>query len=278
MKPGLLAYWTGESAAIRRPDIKRATQSRNPREDWRAVKSPRGLVFGFILLLSAGIGLPSVVEAQAVGYVGRRADARSSRWAVMLFVGAARAGPSDDIELALRDSGWDEPLLNSLTGDAVEHPRSARGDASLMLAAGYRISDRLVAELVISRVQTGESAGYRDPVRLRIEQAVFSVAPIIATRLAVLRLGMGPAVHFTNVRAHPGSQSDNAAKLGLLGDVSLSYPTRSAVFIALRGQYRWVGDVEIGPFSDVGGGLDDFPPTRVDFSHTFFAAGIGFRF
>jgi hypothetical protein len=147
----------------------------------------------------------------------------------MLFVGAARAGPSDDIELALRNSGWNEPLPNPLTGNAVEHPRSARGDASLMLGLGYRISDRLVAGLRISRVQTGESAGYRHPVRLRIEHAVFSVAPIISSQLAVLRLGVGPAVHFTNVRAHPGSQSENAAKLGLLGEVGLSYPTRSAV-------------------------------------------------
>jgi hypothetical protein len=229
-------------------------------------------------MLFAAIAFPSVVEAQAVGYVGRRDEARSSRWAVIFFVGGARAGPADAIELALRYAGWDEPLLNLVTGDAVEHPRSTSGEASLMLAAGYRISDRLFAELVISRVQTGETAGFRDPVRLRIEHAVFSVAPIIATRLAVLRLGVGPAVHFINVRSRPGSQSDWATKIGLLAQVGIFYPMRSAVFIEVRGQYRWVGDKEIGPFADIGGGLRDFPASAVDFAHAFVAAGIGLRF
>jgi hypothetical protein len=210
--------------------------------------------------------------------VGGGPDWRSQRWSVALYFGGVRGGPDSDLQEALIASGWDQPRPDPITGVPRETPRSARGGVSLMGALRYQLSPLLAAELLVSSAETGKTSGFQSPVDLQLRHSVLSVAPLASARLSILHVGAGPALHFARASYSPTGYEETHLRFGLVGDLGIAFPENYVAFLDVRLQYRLVGNVEVGPVTDVGPDAAGFPAAEVSYNHLYISAGLGFRF
>ena len=109
-------------------------------------------------------------------------------------------------------------------------------------------------------------------------------ASIVSIQAKVIRIGIGPALHFAHSHQENGDNkiaSKSTKKIGFLLDLSLFFPWESRFFGEIRAQYRSVGKVRIGPYESRSINLGYsavLPPTKVNYNHWLIGLGFGIRF
>jgi hypothetical protein len=214
------------------------------------------------------------------------ADARPERpWEVMLVLGRPYGGPADDLEQAMRSSGWDD---TTLINPGIDHPFSSGPDLSWAISLRRTLRPHMDVELMAARPVTGGTVGHQAAGDhfLFLNHSVTTIAPMVSYKVEGWHVGAGAT--FNRVRVEneqggdPGVGSVKAWKLGALADTGVAYPRRSRLFFEARGQYRWVPVHTAGPFTSPGRlpGQEpaSMPAVDVDMSHAFFALGLGARF
>jgi opacity protein-like surface antigen len=199
---------------------------------------------------------------------------------VTLSLGTTSSGPANDIEEAMiasgfnHDWGWGESP-SSVTG---------WGGVAWMIALQYRTNPRLSLGVVVSNAPIGHTSGEHSPLNvLSVDYSVSTLSPTVSYRFSdYLHLGIGPAIYSAEassedlVGTESGSQS--ATKFGILLDFGLSIPAHSRFFAIFSAQYRYVGNMTIGPFESTF--LQDsatMPATSVSYNHYFVSVGLGIR-
>ena len=143
-----------------------------------------------------------------------------------------------------------------------------------MIAIHYSAAQPFWLGATLGNTPMGTTYGYRDPyIFLETTYSVFMIALTTAVRYGeVLQLGIGPAIY---VRT-PSLQDDTG--IGVLVDASLSIPHNSLFYGMVSFQYRYVGNVVIGPFhSKPGGSSATMDAITANYNHTLIALGFGFR-
>lgn len=250
---------------------------------WRHFLGRRSLTLigATVCALSAGGNIGAL--AQSPG------DARPDRpWEVLLVLGRPHGGPADDLEQAMRSSGWDDTLGGA---QGTDHPFSSDPELTWAVSLRRSLRPHMDVELMATRAVTGGTAGHRaeevPPDHfLFLNHSVTTIAPIVSFAVEVWHVGAGAT--FNRVRVEneeggdPGVGSVKAWKLGALADTGVTLPRRSRLFLEARVQYRWVPGLTAGPFTASGGFPEQEPATMpavdVDMSHAFFALGLGARF
>jgi hypothetical protein len=216
------------------------------------------------------------------------------RWSVAATLGVPGPGPAADLEAAMRASGFDERgggCVFGLCFPPMEYPRSSTG---LNRSLGYpfalqidrRLSDRgLGLSLLIGRTALGQTWGLHAPLtHLYVEYAVDSLGVMATLERAGFAVGAGPAVHVARLKDADPQFGDGPwerhARVGVLVQGRVMLPARSRLFVDANGQYRYVGNAEVGPIAphpilEPGA---TFPRSAVSFSHWLLSVGAGVRF
>jgi hypothetical protein len=222
------------------------------------------------------------------------ADAQTERrWSVALTTGSSGPGPAADLEAAMRASGFDEPGGGCVFGicfPPVEHPFSNTGFGSIGFPFALQIDHRLPnrrwgLSVLVGRTPIGQTMGLHAPyTSLYIDYAVDSLGFMPTLEWKGLAVGVGPALHIARTRdADPQDGPhgwEHHAKFGALVQGRLMYPARSRLFLDLSGQYRYVGNVDVGPITPEAllEPAATFPASRASFNHGHVAVGLGVRF
>jgi hypothetical protein len=238
----------------------------------------RSLLLGTLLCLTT-IGTTRAQDAQPAS------EPEIKRFSFSVYYGGSIGGPAKDLEAHMRASGFDKnsPCFLFCTG-LLTRPESYPGDGSAMMALKYRLRNRVAVQLLFAGTSTGmtigDAGGGMFDGSLRLSHAVQTVAAI-ATLEALedghLQLGLGPALHTISTNGS-NTQSQGATRLGLVFDAGLQFPSNSRFFVDLRAQYRWVGSVDIGPYT--ASGFNDpavLPEASFSFNHTWLGVGFGVR-
>ena len=98
----------------------------------------------------------------------------------------------------------------------------------------------------------------------------------------IVKIGIGPAVYFTKTWEsgdHMGEPDCEykQTKVGFLIDFGLRIPKKTRFFFELNVQYRYVGNIEIGPFNE-DPYRDELPQTTIKYNHVLISQGFGVRF
>ena len=137
-----------------------------------------------------------------------------------------------------------------------------------------------------SRTVIATTHGYHDAGGqfLDLGHRVDSVGALLSIGNRAGQIGIGPALHIV----HTGEDVDlpqtevwiNHTKLGFMARARATVPARSRIFLDLRAEYHFTGQVTIGPYmpAGYGGSPATFPSTPVTFNYWFGAAGAGVRF
>jgi hypothetical protein len=213
-------------------------------------------------------------------------DARPERpWEVMLVLGRPQGGPADDLEQAMRSSGWDDTTAGI---PGIDHPFSSDPELTWAVSLRRSLRPHMDVELMATRAVTGGTAGHQAEGDhfLFLDHSVTTIAPMVSYKVEGWRVGAGAT--FNRVRVEneqggdPGVGSVEAWKLGALADTGVTFPQRSRLFLEARAQYRWIPGLTAGPFTASQRFPDQEPATMpavdVDMSHAFFAVGLGARF
>ncbi len=211
------------------------------------------------------------------------------RWDVTLSLGTTSSGPASDLEAAMRAAGFDDtfPDVYGSGGHATPFSYTGASDegASWMIAAHYAVSPRYAVGLIVSDSPIGTTYGLRAPLdSLDIHYSARAVAPTFSVRLSdAIYVGVGPAFFMTKAyqyEYYAGAETRYSAnKVGALVELGASVPVRSRFFATASLQYRYVGNVTIGPFESlVADHPATLPATSVSFNHLFFSLGVGVRF
>jgi len=119
------------------------------------------------------------------------------------------------------------------------------------------------------------------PVRMSIQQRVFTVAPVAALQLDPLQLHAGPAVH--RVRATLNSSEianiETRSRFGYVAGAGFAITTGRGLAFEARWQYRGVpGRTTVPAFvSHVGEAEYTFPGFSDEASHWYLGLGVGMR-
>jgi hypothetical protein len=237
-----------------------------------------------VLLWSAIIafGFPAY---SALGQESTESPAKPERrWLVTLSVGTTSSGPAGDIESAMTASGFNKTL--DFFGK-TEYPTSKTGAIGIpwMVSLNYAVRTHAVKPdvllgVIVSDAPIGMTTGYREPLLfLEIDYSVFTISPTVSVRFAdVVHLGIGPALYNAKCHQETGTVSQSATKVGVLLDFGLSFPAHSRFFAIVSVQYRYVGNMTIGPFEEEFLNTSAaMPATSVSYNHSFVSIGMGIR-
>jgi hypothetical protein len=211
------------------------------------------------------------------------------RWLLTLSLGTTSGGPATDIESAMVASGFNKRIF---FGATTTFPSSNTGSGVIgspwMISLQHAIRQNatrptVLLGLIVSDAPIGTTTGLHEPyLFLDIDYSVFTIAPTVSVRFAdVVHLGIGPALYKveswqTVITTETLSQS--ATKVGFLVYFGLSYPAHSRFYAILSVQYRYVGNMTIGPFeSKLGDNAATMPATSVSYNHSFVSVGMGIR-
>jgi len=199
---------------------------------------------------------------------------------VSLSLGTASSGPAADIEEAMISSGFNKTTPAGFFGGPIANPFSRTGFGTIglpwMIALHYSLRPPFLLGAIVSDAPIGETNGYHDPyLSLSIKYSVFTIASTFSLQFAdCFHLGVGPAIYI----AESDAEIQSAAKFGVLFDLGLSIPAHSCFFFVVSFQYRYVGNVDVGPKeARIGNAAATMPASSVSFDHSLLAVGIGTR-
>ncbi|MBC8485625.1 MAG: hypothetical protein H8D45_06250 [Bacteroidetes bacterium] len=203
-------------------------------------------------------------------------------WSIVAYLGVNFLNAGKQIEDAMIEYGYNKSVRGygffSPTTYVKEHPYTDKIDGiSWMVSVKRYIKFPFSIGLYTGKTYFASTHGYNGTTYLGIDHSVFSVSPIISfNSYDIFSIGLGPSIYFTNTWKEDREEGEcKHTKLGFMIDVGIRIPRKSLFFFAINGQYRYVGKVEIGPFSVY---KDTFPKTKVNYDHWLIGIGFGVRF
>jgi hypothetical protein len=166
-------------------------------------------------------------------------------------------------------------------------PKSLPPRDGFLLSARYRWTDGFgLAVSVAEQSSLGRTMGYQEggyTTALDPRVGTLALTVFYETRHR-LRVEAGPGLfriwHDIAVQGLQAFEHRTDSRLGAVGGVGLEWPRNSRIFVDVSGQYRWVGDVSVGPWNvraDYGGETARFPGAKFSLNHAILAFGIGLR-
>ncbi len=210
-------------------------------------------------------------------------------WTVSVVTGMPSTGPLDELERAMRNTGFDLALggcIFDLCFGPSSMPYSMQARAfrdSWTAGINRRIGSRLGVSVTGGRTLIGWTNGRHrgTGAYLEIETAMTHGAPLVTfTPTPGVRVGAGPGV-FSAAFARTGLDPQplvTRRRPGLVAEASLTFPRRSRVFVELSAQQRWLGRQPLGPIDVLPDGTAPFPRADVRVAHWFIGLGAGVRF
>ena len=209
-------------------------------------------------------------------------------WSVATYLGWTIGGPCKQIEESMVIYGFDDRKEGGWFSDShTYHPYTEHHKPSWMISVKYYMNSSFSVGIIGGKTHLGSTYGYNCTNAnvgggdINIEYALYYLSPILSfNSYDIVRIGIGPSIYFTKAwesSDHPeGIDVEyKHTKIGFLVDFGLRIPKKSLFFFELNGQYRYVGKVEIGPFTVY---EDTFPKTKVNYNHWLIGIGFGVRF
>ncbi|MCB9259062.1 MAG: hypothetical protein H6612_06850 [Ignavibacteriales bacterium] len=203
---------------------------------------------------------------------------------IAFYLGTTSSGPAQNIENQLIKSGFDETTYNWFSSRSITHPISYTGFGELgapwFFSLKYFYSKEYAFGGIYGNNPIGSTHGYNNQFGyIFLNYSIKTLAPMIWFKYGVLNLGGGPAYFFTKTWEDNSKNISNTSTVGVVFDLGITFPPYSSMFVAVNAQLRYMGKVNIGQFeiSD-GENVLVIPETKVNFSHTAFSLGTGFRF
>ncbi len=235
----------------------------------------------FIIMLSfLFIGYTSLIFAKENSNNPR---SKLRPWSISLCLATTSSGPADDIEKAMIDARFNDTSLATL----VDHPfsRTGFGETGTLWTIGfnYIFKAPFGVGIIFSEAPIGASHGHQIPSKyLFVFYSVRTYSPVLFLQAKWLHAGIGPALYYAMSYSgimRPKKVHTNSTKLGFLIDFGFDFPEKSKFFVAFKAQYRYVGQIEIGPYEEKSiHGIATFPATKVNYNHWLIGVGVGFRF
>ena len=234
-----------------------------------------------IVMALALLTLVAVSPPAAEAQTGTVAD---KKVLLSFYGGMLRGGPSEEIEAAMIEQGFDQPsVCNPCVGD-IGHPKSTAFQFSGMLRAQWHFWGPLTLIGDGFIVEDGKSTGHAgDDLYLLLDYNLIGGAVALGAHWRMLRAHVGPAFYRTRItqenRIAPDEKANKAGKVGAVFGGTLRLASGADVAVDVLAQYRYVPASTVGAFSVTVGGLDaPFAATTASFSHLFFGLGFGIGF
>jgi hypothetical protein len=204
--------------------------------------------------------------------------------------GWALGGPGSGFEAMLEAAGFGDFLTDGcVTPDdcvfGTDYPETeaAPGPGSNLRVA-YAYDGRFVGAFNFGTARMPRTSGYS-----QVLIPDFGRYSEIWSNFKMMALTVGARYKFMEVSAGPARYSlvteftdedyvlasSTESKMGFVVEGGAALPLYARLFLELRGQYRAVGETEIGPYQI---STRTIPATPVDFSHLFLAFGVGLAF
>jgi len=232
-------------------------------------------------------------------------DSKERKWSLSLFTGFSALGPARDIkdQMILSGLGDDIPSYDGWFGQ-VPAKKYPKVNAGLVwnLEAGYTLSKKTGLQLTVGNTYHSAVEGY-DNIgngnHLRIKSNIWSAAFNYVWRIRNGKddVTIGPvfasykakADDHTDYAIDSGTSSSTSAfKAGFNIGYSFSLVQKKSWFLALKANYTWLPETEIGPFTQehqLGILLEHpetytstFDKTTVSLSSLNFGISTGWRF
>jgi hypothetical protein len=140
---------------------------------------------------------------------------------------------------------------------------------------GYALNDSIWIHLHGGESVIGETSGFKDPYTFfSICYSVVTISPMLYYKFGLLKAGAGPALFFVNTGL------ERKALIGLMIDIKFQYPSNSIFFISGSFQYRFMKDIDLGPYRATSIGNTqavDVPRFTASVKHSFVGLGLGLR-
>ena len=138
---------------------------------WPFLQTRRLVFVGAVLPMLITSGGTDALAQETVGVGPERP------WEVILYLGRPGGGPAEELEEAMRASGWADTIPGT---SRQANPRSTDPELSLAFSVRRSLGPRLTVELMTSRATTGSTTGFRDEFIGRflfIDHSVTTIAP-----------------------------------------------------------------------------------------------------
>lgn len=224
----------------------------------------------------------SVLSQQPEPMLGENRE-NTRLWSVMFQLGDAGGGPFKEIESAMSRSGFGatDPgkCFFFFCSESREHPYSTNGGMIWAVTVTRHLRNIYSASLNYTSFLYADTHGYHSSAgELTLRYSAETIGALIQLGPSDLfTVGLGPVLSFTSTGN--GVRSYESTKLGFALDIALKVPRRSTVYGALNFQYKFIHDVEVGPFTVHSFlGSATFPGANVNYSHRSLGLALGFRF
>jgi hypothetical protein len=216
-----------------------------------------------------------------------------SKWIFSFYGAGIAGGPSKQIENVMRTSGFGDQSPGFF-GSGTDYPETRIWSLPWMLDIHYRKTKLISIGIQISNSILRETIGYANPQGglgqyLSLHYSTKTYAPIISFYLKeYMILGLGPSLNTLGLYEEDLGKEINHVKknnIGLLTYINLRIHLFSIFSGNLIFQYRYTGNIKIGPFEkeDTIGistptpsiVIITFPETEINYSHFFIGIGIG---
>jgi len=202
------------------------------------------------------------------------------KWSVVTYMSLyAFGGPQNQVKDQMIRYGFYDPTSGNDSPSAPFDPKP-----TFMISAKYYIKPPFSIGIVGGITFLGRTKGpVPEDAFLQVTYSARYIAAIFSYNLYdILSIGIGPSVNFTKAweSGHSYERTDVEyynTKVGFIIDFSFRIPRKTRFFGALNVQYRYIGEVEIGPFY-VNPNRDPLPRISVKYDHLSICPGFGVRF
>jgi len=257
-----------------------------------------------IVLVGAGFLAQSRAFAQSLPLAAAASRSQTApaqtpepgRWSISVdLLGFFSAGGAAELEDAMRSAHFGDTIPRFIFGPTPTPFSGTSCQGFLLRSCGAGLPALEVARELknpwsiagaFSRTVIATTSGYHDAGAqfLDVDHRVDSVGALLSIGNRAGQIGIGPALHVVHIsESVPVTETEawtNHTKLGFLARARATVPARSRIFLDLRAEYHFTGQVTIGPYMPAGSGGSPatFPSTPVAFNYWFGAAGAGVRF
>jgi len=206
---------------------------------------------------------------------------------ISMFLATTSGGPATDFEAQMREYCFNKTRTGWFSSGGITHPKSNTGLGAIgspwMISLNYYYKSDLLMGAIYSENPIGRTWGYDDNKNdLNIYYSVNTLTAMARYKYENLIICLGPSILFTKAykdEIQNGNENHKGTKIGFVAEVGIAYPEHSAFFVSMIAQYRFVGDVNVGPF-EAGDQKNNslLPVLNINYNHLFVGFGAGIRF